>query len=57
MLVFREHRMGIASLLDALPGVGPREERIPILSVSAGELVVGNQAAPMSYKRAGDDGR
>jgi hypothetical protein len=52
MVVFRKHRPGIASLLDAIPGVGPPEERIPILSVSDDELLVGNPATPMTYKRA-----
>jgi hypothetical protein len=55
MLVFRQRRAGIASLLEAIPGVGSSEERIPIVSASDGKLVLGNEKAIITYKRASDD--
>jgi len=50
-IVFRKNRQGIASLLDSIPGMGPAEDRIPILSISEGELLVGNRDAPNTYTR------
>ena len=51
-LVYSEHRKGIASLMDYVPGIAPLEvNQLPILSVSKDELLLGNRDAPIRYKR------
>ena len=49
--VFREDARGMLGKVEQLAGGGPREERIPILSISDDELKFGDPKSPIVYRR------
>lgn len=51
-LVIREHRKGLSSIFDYVPGVGPVETSSrPIVAVSEDELLLGDKENPIRYER------